>query len=111
MIRARVLYVAEDRKQSSLDGFWETLMAEQISGIEAVAMDMWDLYIESVRVHVPEADGKIVFHKFHFAKASGRCLDKVRRKEHKTLSRREHAMAGSGTQPPWSRTTATSSPN
>ncbi len=25
--RGRVLYVAEDRKQSSLDGFWETLTA------------------------------------------------------------------------------------
>jgi transposase len=40
--RARVLYVAEDRKQSSLDGFWGTLTVEQINGIEAVAMDMWD---------------------------------------------------------------------
>ncbi|MCP5115813.1 MAG: ISL3 family transposase [bacterium] len=36
----RVLYVAEDRKQSSLDGFWGTLTSEQITGIEAVAMDM-----------------------------------------------------------------------
>jgi len=41
LMRKRVLYVAEDRKQSSLDGFWETLTPEQISGIEAVAMDMW----------------------------------------------------------------------
>ena len=65
LVRARVLYVAEDRKQSSLDGFWETLTAAQISGIEAVAMDIWDPYVASVREHVPEADGKIVFDKFH----------------------------------------------
>lgn len=39
----RVLYLAEDHMQSSLDGFWETLTEEQISGIEAVAVDMWDL--------------------------------------------------------------------
>jgi transposase len=65
LVRGRVLYVAEDRRQSSLDGFWETLTAEQISGIRAVAMDMWDPYIESVREHLPEADGKIVFDKFH----------------------------------------------
>src|SRR3984893_17143417 len=45
LIRGRVLYVAEERKQSSLDGFWETLTAEQISGIRAVAMDLWDPYI------------------------------------------------------------------
>jgi transposase len=36
LVRRRVLYVAEDRKQSSLDGFWETLTPEQISGIAAV---------------------------------------------------------------------------
>ena len=85
LIRGRVLYVAEDRKQSSLDGFWETLTAEQISGIRAVAMDMWDPYIDSVREHLPEADRKIVFDKFHVAKHLGDAVDKVRRKEHKTL--------------------------
>lgn len=85
LVRGRVLYVSEDRKQSSLDGFWETLTAEQISGIRAVAMDMWDPYIASVREHVPEADGKIVFDKFHIAKHLGEAVDKVRRKEHKTL--------------------------
>jgi transposase len=84
--RARVLYVAEDRKQSSLDGFWGTLTVEQINGIEAVAMDLWDPYIASVREHVPEADGKIVFDKFHVAQHLGNAVDKVRRKENKTGS-------------------------
>jgi transposase len=31
LLRGRVLYVAEERKQSSLDGFWKTLTAEQIA--------------------------------------------------------------------------------
>jgi hypothetical protein len=35
----RVLYVAEDRKQSSLDGSRETLTPEEVSGFRAVAMD------------------------------------------------------------------------
>ncbi|HBY62187.1 MAG TPA: ISL3 family transposase, partial [Solibacterales bacterium] len=83
--RGRVLYVAEDRKQRSLDGFWETLTPAQIGGIRAVAMDMWDPYIASVREHLPEADRKIVFDKFHVAKHLGDAVDKVRRKEHKTL--------------------------
>jgi hypothetical protein len=65
--RSRVLYVAEDRKQESLDGFWETLTEAQREGIEAVAMDMWDPYVASVREHVAEADQKIVFDKFHVA--------------------------------------------
>jgi transposase len=83
--RGRVLYVAEDRKQSSLDGFWATLCEEQVGGIDAVGMDMWDPYIASVRLHVPEADGKIVFDKFHVAQHLGEAVDKVRRKEHKIL--------------------------
>src|SRR5271157_917807 len=85
LLRARVLYVAEDRKQSSPDGFWETLTPEQISGIGAVTMDMWDPYVASVRAHLPEADGKIVFDKFHGAQHLGDAVDKVRRKENKTL--------------------------
>ena len=35
-----VKLVAQDRKQSSLDGFWATLTPEQIGAVEAVAMDM-----------------------------------------------------------------------
>lgn len=82
---SRVLYVAEERKQSSLDGFWATLTPEQLAGIEAVAMDMWDPYVASVREHVPEADDKIVFDKFHIAQYLGEAVDRVRRKENKTL--------------------------
>lgn len=83
--RSRVLYVAEERQQSSLDGFWGTLTEEQKAGIEAIAMDMWDPYLESVRAHVSEADQKIVFDKFHVAKHLGEAVDQVRRKEHRAL--------------------------
>jgi len=85
LARRRVLYVAEDRKKSSLDGFWETLTPGQVHSIAAVAMDMWDPYLASVREHVPEAAGKIVFDKFHIAKHLSAALDQVRRKEHKIL--------------------------
>jgi len=83
--RSRVLYVAEDRTQASLDGFWETLSDEQLASIQAVAMDMWDPYIASVRVNLPGADSKIVFDKFHIAKHLGEAVDRVRRCENKTL--------------------------
>jgi transposase len=85
LARSRVLYVAEDRTQASLDGFWATLTDSQRNGIEAVAMDMWDPYVNSVRAHVPDADRKIVFDKFHIAKHLGEAVDRVRRREHKTL--------------------------
>lgn len=83
--RSRVLYVAEDRKQSSLDGFWPTLTPAQRDGIEAVAMDMWDPYVASTKEYLPDAEGKIVFDKFHIAKHLSEAVDKVRRQENKQL--------------------------
>lgn len=83
--RGRVLYVAEDRKQSSLDGFWGTLTAAQREAIQGVAMDMWEPYENSVRAHLPEAGSKIVYDKFHVAKHLGEAVDRVRRQENKQL--------------------------
>ena len=83
--RNRVLYVAEDREQSSLDGFWSTITDEQRASIEAVALDMWDPYLASLKEHLPEAEKKIVFDKFHIAKHLGEAVDRVRRREHKAL--------------------------
>jgi len=83
--RGRVLYVATDRKQKSLDGFWPTLSEEQLASIEGVAMDMWEPYVNSTQQHLPNAEEKIVFDKFHVAKHLGEAVDKVRRREHKEL--------------------------
>jgi transposase len=83
--RGRVLYVAEDREEKSLDGFWSTLTGSQLHSIQAVAVDMWDAYLNSIRNHLPGADGKIVFDKFHIAQYLTDAVDRVRRKEHKEL--------------------------
>jgi transposase len=82
--RGRVLYVAEERKESSLDGFWPTLTEQQKDGIEGVAIDMWDPYFNSVRNHLPDADQKIVFDKYHIAGHLGGAVDRVRRQERKS---------------------------
>lgn len=83
--RSRVLYVAEDRKQASLDGFWPTLSPDQLASIQGVAMDMWEPYENSIRQHLPQAEDKIVYDKFHVAKHLGEAVDRVRRAENKTL--------------------------
>jgi transposase len=85
LAQSRVLYLADDRKQESLDGFWPTLTPAQRDGITAVAMDMWEPYVQSTRAHLPEADGKIVFDKFHVVKHLHEAVDRVRRGEHRTL--------------------------
>ena len=83
--RGRVLYVAQDRESTSLDGFWKTLTAQQLAGIEGVAMDMWDPFEKSIRAHVPGADEKIVYDKFHIVQHLNEGVDKVRRQEHQAL--------------------------
>ena len=79
-----VLHVAEDRKRSSLDGFYREL-GEDCVKIESVTMDMWPAYINSTEAHVPGASEKIAFDKFHVAQHLGEAVDKVRRGEHKAL--------------------------
>jgi transposase len=83
--RSRVLYVAENRTESSLDGFWAGLSEAQVEAVEAVAMDMWDPYINSTLSHLPDAGRKIVFDKFHIAKHLSEAVDLVRRRENKLL--------------------------
>ena len=75
--RSRVLHIGDDRNQTSLDGFWSTLTEEQRQAVEAVALDMWDPYISSIRTHLPAADDKMVFDKFHIARHPGEAVDKI----------------------------------
>jgi len=83
--RSQVLYLAEGRKGESLDGFWEGLGPAGRTGIEAIAMDMWEPYIQSTCRHVPGAEEKIVFDKFHIVKHLHEAVDKVRRVEQRAL--------------------------
>ena len=83
--RGRVIYVADDRGESSLNGFYESLNEDQLKRINAVAMDMWDPYIKSTVKYVPDADMKIAFDKYHVAKHLGDAVNKVRIEEHKKL--------------------------
>jgi transposase len=107
--QGRVLYVSEERKQSSLDGFWPTLTAEQMASIEAVAMDMWDPYVALTQAHLPGAESKIVFDTFHLAKHLGEAVDQVRRREHKTMKAAGDERL-SGTRYDWLRNRAAMEP-
>ena len=53
--------------------------------IQGVALDMWDPYVRSIRKHLPDAEEKMVFDKFHVAKHLSEAVDKVRRTEHRQL--------------------------
>jgi transposase len=80
-----VEYLGDERKKSSLDGYFEQFSPEQLSGIEAVGMDMWEPFALSVRDHLEGADDKIVYDKFHVMKYLGTAVDTVRKAENRTL--------------------------
>ena len=78
-----VEHIAEDRKQESLEGYYAGLAQEQLDGIEAVAMDMWEPYIQATRARVPDAAEKIVFDRFHVMGHVAKAVDTVRKQEHR----------------------------
>lgn len=82
---ARVIDVAQDRKEESLAELFRRIPEEQRQQIAAVAIDMWEPYINAVQELLPEAD--IVHDKFHIAKYLGEAVDKVRKSEHKGLKK------------------------
>jgi transposase len=80
---ARVLDVVAERTTEAAEQLWGTLSAEQKQAVEAVAVDMWEPFIQTIREQVPQAD--IVHDKFHVSKYLGEAVDQVRRQEHKEL--------------------------
>ncbi len=54
-----VEFVCDDRGQQSLEAYYRQFSREELSGIQAVAMDMWDPFLAATRKHVPEADKRI----------------------------------------------------
>lgn len=83
--RTTVQYVGEGREQASLDGFWQSLTPTQLAGVEAVAMDMWEPFVQSTLAHVPGAQAKIVHDPFHLVKAMNEAVNEVRKSEHRRL--------------------------
>lgn len=80
-----VLHVSDNRRTESLDEFYQQYSPEELAAIQTISMDMWDPYIKSTRAHVPDADDKIAFDKFHVIKQLTDAVDLVRRKEHRAL--------------------------
>lgn len=83
--RGTVEYLAENREKTSLDAYYASLSKKQLAGIQAVAMDMWDPYIASTKAHVPDAEKKIVFDRFHIMKHMNEAVDTVRKEENRLL--------------------------
>lgn len=94
--KARVVYVAQGKDQEVLDAFWFSLTEEQLKGIESVAMDMSEAYTNSVLLHVPGGQQKLVYDRYHVAQQMNKAVDEVRRSEQAGMAAEQSkAMKGS----------------
>lgn len=86
LAKSTVLCVVDDRRRESLEAFWAIgLNDAQREAVEAIAMDMWEPYVQATLAQIPDAGEKIVFDAFHIAKHMNEAVDRVRRAEHKEL--------------------------
>jgi len=91
-----VEFIADERRQASLDGYYAQFTTEQLAGIEAVAMDMWEPFAASTRAHLDDADSKIVFDRYHLMGYLTGAVDTVRKQENRALSATgDKSLAGS----------------
>jgi transposase len=84
--RGVVEYVVDDREQKSLERYYKQFTEKDLAGVNGIAMDMWDPYIAATKAHVPDAEKKIVFDRYHATRYITQAVDKVRRNEHKALA-------------------------
>lgn len=77
--------VTEGNNSASLEGYFHGLTAEQLTGIEAVSIDMSTSYISAVKKTWEDGCDKIVFDRFHIMQNLGKAVDKVRKQEHRAF--------------------------
>jgi transposase len=80
-----VEYVEQGRKIESLTPYFKRFSLEERQGIRAVAMDMWQPYIQATLEHVPGAADKIVFDLYHIMTYMNEAVDHVRKRENRDL--------------------------
>lgn len=86
----RVVWMGRDRTRECLGQFFAGMTRQQKARIEAVAMDMWEPYIQVVREAIPHAE--IVFDLYHVVAAYNKVIDRVRMEEYRKASTKDKAV-------------------
>jgi transposase len=87
LVKGTVEYIADDRKKESLDGYFKRRSEKFLHRIEAIATDIWDPYIASIRDYIPDFNTKLVFDRYHLMVHMIEAVDDVRKREHWKLKR------------------------
>ena len=89
MKTSAVIYTEKGKKAESLDGFWKRKLRCK-KPIEAIATDMGQAYISSVKQHAPKA--KLVIDRFHVVKRFNEKLTAFRRELQNSMSSKNDAQ-------------------
>jgi len=81
----RLLWVAQDRTEESLRGFFQFLSDAERQAIRFVCSDMWQPYLKVIAEQLKQAVH--VLDRFHIMKKMNEAIDKVRRSEAARLER------------------------
>ena len=81
----RLLYVAKDRTEASLNGFFDILDDTTCEGIRFACTDMWAPYLSVLKERASKALN--ILDRFHIMKKFGVALDQVRAEETRQLKR------------------------
>lgn len=81
----RLLWVAQERTEQSLRGFFTSLTAEVRAGIRFICNDMWGQYLNVIAEQIPAA--LHVLNRFHIMRNMNMALDEVGRSEVAQLRR------------------------
>jgi transposase len=81
----RLLWVAQDRTEESLRGFFQTLSEEVRLSVRFVCSDMWQAYLKVIAEQLKNVVH--VLDRFHIMKKMGEAIDEVRRGEARRLEK------------------------
>jgi len=84
--RGQVIWVGRDRTTATMQRFFTWLGPQRARAIHTVCCDMWAVYLDAVRTHLPQAT--VVFDRFHLSQYLSRAVDEVRRQTWRRLQGR-----------------------
>jgi transposase len=84
LARRRLVWVGENRDAATMTQFFQWLGPRRARSIQVVCCDMWAIYLDAVRDHLPQA--RVLFDRFHVVQHLNRAVDEVRRDTWRKLS-------------------------
>ncbi|MFT5084363.1 MAG: transposase [Lentisphaeria bacterium] len=78
-INGEVLHIAEGKRKTNLESFFQKLTPEKKASIQAVGIDRSGAYRAVIKEQIPDAS--IVFDKFHIVSNYNDVIDEIRREE------------------------------